>query len=72
MKVIDAPNAPRCDARVMADPAPHALVLRVERSGGDPIRGWLEFPDGTRERFEGLLSLLAALDAATVSSGTAR
>ena len=31
------------------------------------VRGWLRGPDGTRERFEGLLGLLAALDAARSS-----
>lgn len=28
------------------------------------MRGWLESPDGARERFEGLLELLVVLDAA--------
>jgi hypothetical protein len=31
------------------------------------VRGWLQTPDGAREWFEGLLGLLAVLDAARAS-----
>ena len=47
----------------MGDRARLRLVLDLE-PGSDPVRGWLQAPDGTRERFEGLLGLLVALDAA--------
>jgi hypothetical protein len=52
-----------CEAPGMGNPACLRLVLDLE-AGRDPVRGWLQCPDGTRERFEGLLGLLAALDAA--------
>ena len=47
------------------------LVPDIER-GRYPVRGWLLCPEGTRERFEGLLGLLAVLDAAraTERAGT--
>jgi hypothetical protein len=48
---------------VMGSPPCLRLVLDLER-GRDPVRGWLESPDGVRERFEGLLELLVVLDAA--------
>jgi hypothetical protein len=51
---------------VMGDPASLRLVLELEPDG-DPVRGWLQAPDGVRERFEGLLGLLAVLDAARAS-----
>ena len=52
-----------CEALVMGDRACLRLVLDLEPEC-DPVRGWLQSPDGTRERFEGLLGLLAVLDAA--------
>jgi hypothetical protein len=47
----------------MGSPPCLRLVLDLER-GRDPVRGWLESPDGVRERFEGLLGLLVVLEAA--------
>ena len=62
MRFMDAMGAGGCEALVMGDPPCLRLVLDLER-GPDPVRGWLEGPDGVRERFEGLLGLLAVLDA---------
>jgi hypothetical protein len=50
----------------MSDSPCLRLVLDLER-GRDPVRGWLQTPDGAREWFEGLLGLLAVLDAARAS-----
>ena len=49
--------------RSVSEPARLHLVLDIEQ-GRDPVQGWLQSPDGTRKRFEGLLELLAVLDAA--------
>ena len=49
----------------MGDLACLRLVLELE-PGREPVRGWLQGPDGRRERFEGLLGLLVVLDAARV------
>jgi len=57
-------------SRGMADPVALRLVLELETED-DPVCGWLERPGGERERFEGMLGLLAALDAAR-ESGRAR
>ena len=54
-----------CHARGMDNPAALRLVLDLETED-DPVCGWLERPGGERERFEGLLGLLAALEAARV------
>ena len=53
---------------VVGDPARLRLVLELE-PGREPVRGWLEGPDGRRERFEGLLGLLVVLDAARLGAG---
>lgn len=50
----------------MTDSVALRLVLDLETED-DPVCGWLERPDGKRERFEGLLGLLAAFDDARVS-----
>lgn len=55
-----------CHARRMHDSVALRLVLDLETED-DPVCGWLEGPDGEREWFEGMLGLLAALDAARVS-----
>lgn len=55
-----------CHARGMDNRAALRLVLDLETED-DPVSGWLERPGGERERFEGLLGLLAALEAARVS-----
>jgi hypothetical protein len=47
----------------MGSPAPLRLVLDLEPTD-DPVRGWLQGPDGVREPFVGLLGLLAVLDGA--------
>lgn len=59
-------SQPSCHARGMHGSAALRLVLDLE-TGDDPVCGWLERPDGEREWFEGMLGLLAALDAARVS-----
>ena len=59
-------SRPSCHARGMHGSAGLRLVLDLE-SEDDPVCGWLERPDGEREWFEGMLGLLAALDAARVS-----
>lgn len=63
MRFMDAGGERSWEALVMDDPACLRLLLDLER-GRDPVRGWLEGPDGVRERFEGLLGLLAVMDAA--------
>jgi hypothetical protein len=63
MRFMDAGGGGACEAVLVPDPVWLRLVLEVEVER-DPVRGWLQGPDGTRERFEGLLGLLAALDAA--------
>jgi hypothetical protein len=63
MRFMDAAGGGAWEASMVDDPACLHLVLDLER-GRDPVRGWLAGPDGVRERFEGLLGLLAALDAA--------
>jgi hypothetical protein len=57
---------PSCHARGMHDSVALRLVLDLETED-DPVCGWLERPGGEREWFEGMLGLLAALDAARVS-----
>ena len=57
---------PSCHARGMHDSVALRLVLDLETED-DPVCGWLQRPDGEREWFEGMLGLLAALDAARVS-----
>ena len=66
MRFMDAGGRQNCQPRVMSDSPCLRLVLDLEL-GRDPVRGWLRAPDGTRERFEGLLGLLAVLDAARAS-----
>jgi hypothetical protein len=39
---------------------PVRLILELE--GGEPIAGWVDSPLGPRERFTGLLELVAMLD----------
>ena len=63
MRLMDAGAGACCDALMMDDRACLRLVLELEVDR-DPVRGWLESADGARERFEGLLGLLVALDAA--------
>lgn len=60
---MDADDGGSCEPRVVSEPASLHLVLDIEQ-GRDPVQGWLQSPDGTRERFEGLLELLAVLEAA--------
>ena len=66
MRLMDAGGGERCELLAMGASRCLRLVLELEQ-GRDPVRGWLRGPDGTRERFEGLLGLLAALDAARAS-----
>ena len=66
MRLMDAGAGGRCELLAMGASRCLRLVLELEQ-GRDPVRGWLRGPDGTRERFEGLLGLLAALDAARSS-----
>jgi hypothetical protein len=63
MSFMDADGSGSCEPQVVSEPARLHLVLEIEQ-GRDPVRGWLQNPDGARERFEGLLELLAVLDAA--------
>ncbi|HUA43833.1 MAG TPA: hypothetical protein VMA77_01320 [Solirubrobacteraceae bacterium] len=60
---MDAVGGRAWEPWVVGNPPWLRLVLDLER-GHDPVRGWLESPDGARERFEGLLELLVVLDAA--------
>ena len=60
---MDADGMGSCEPQVVSESARLHLVLDIEQ-GRDPVQGWLQSPDGTRERFEGLLELLAVLDAA--------
>ena len=66
MRFMDAGGGVSCQPFVMDDPSRLRLVLELERDR-EPVRGWLQVPDGSRERFEGLLGLLAVLDAARAS-----
>lgn len=43
--------SPTASLLLVCDPACLRLVLELE-PGGEPVRGWLEDPDGRRERFE--------------------
>jgi hypothetical protein len=63
MSFMDADGTGSCEPRVVNEPPRLHLLLDIEQ-GRDPVQGWLQSPDGTRERFEGLLELLAVLDAA--------
>jgi hypothetical protein len=47
----------------MGSPASLRLVLDLDPAD-DPVRGWLQGPDGVREPFVGLLGFLAVLDEA--------
>jgi hypothetical protein len=63
MRLMDAGVMVSWEASPVGDPACLRVVLDLER-GRDPVCGWVAGPNGVRERFEGLLGLLAALDAA--------
>ena len=63
MRLMDAGAITSWEASPVGDRACLRVVLDLER-GRDPVCGWLEPQNGVRERFEGLLGLLAALDAA--------
>lgn len=39
-----------------------SVRLIVELEAGEPIAGWVDPPSGPRERFAGLLELVAMLD----------
>ncbi len=57
MTLMDANRAIGCNANRVS-----AVRLIVELSAGDPVMGWVEPVGGRRERFEGLLEMLAAFD----------
>ncbi len=57
MTLIDASRVVACDARQVS-----AVRLILELTPGDPVTGWVEPVGGPRERFEGLLEMLAAFD----------
>ncbi len=57
MRLIDANARRGCDGGPMA-----ALRLLVELETGEHVAGWLGPERGSRERFDGLLELVAALD----------
>jgi hypothetical protein len=64
MRVMDAKGrAHMARWHPMGSPDPLRLVLDLEPAD-DPVRGWLQGPDGVRKPFVGLLGLLAVLDEA--------